>query len=187
MVNTFIMSGKTSDFTTKYSPSIILDPGKKYEAALLSIDLYNSIPNITDKNNKFEYSTSAGVTWKVIIIDPGSYELSAINDEIQRQMIANGDYDKINNLPYISTSANISTLKSVIQISNEGYSVLFGSDSIGSVLGFDVDTRYVGAGGVRFESPNIVDIIKINSILVNVDIIMGSYVNGLNTSTIYAF
>jgi hypothetical protein len=182
------MSGKTSDFTTKYSPSIILDPRKKYEAALLSIDLYNSIPNITDKNNIFEYSTNTGVTWKTITLDPGSYELSAINDEIQRQMIANGDYDKINNLPYISITANISTLKSVIQISNPEYSVHFGNYSLASVLGFEGGEHYVGyPGGIRFESPNIVDIIKINSILVNVDIIMGSYVNGLNTSTIYAF
>ena len=28
MVNTFIMSGITSDFKTKYSPSIVLDPTK---------------------------------------------------------------------------------------------------------------------------------------------------------------
>ena len=57
MVNSFIMSGNTSDFTTKYSPSIILDPTKKYEAALLSIDLYNSIPNITGENNVFKNFT----------------------------------------------------------------------------------------------------------------------------------
>ena len=36
-------------------------------------------------------------------------------------------------------------------------------------------------------SPNIVDIIHVNSILVNIDIIMGTYVNGSASPTIYSF
>ena len=34
MVQTYIMSGMKSDFTTKYSPPISLEEGKQYEAAL---------------------------------------------------------------------------------------------------------------------------------------------------------
>ena len=56
MVQTYIMSGMKSDFTTKYSPPISLDENKQYEAALLSIDLFNSIPNITNLNNVLRYS-----------------------------------------------------------------------------------------------------------------------------------
>ena len=41
MVQTYIMSGMKSNFTTKYSPPILLDDNKQYEAALLSIDLFN--------------------------------------------------------------------------------------------------------------------------------------------------
>jgi hypothetical protein len=52
------MSGNTCDFITSYPQPIILDQGKKYEAAFLSLETYNSIPNITDKNNKFVYSTN---------------------------------------------------------------------------------------------------------------------------------
>ena len=37
------------------------------------------------------------------------------------------------------------------------------------------------------QSPKIVDIMKINSILVNVDIISGSYVNGVQKPVIYSF
>ena len=59
MVQTYIMSGMKSDFTTKYSPPISLDESKQYEAALLSIDLFNSIPNITNLNNVLRYSTAA--------------------------------------------------------------------------------------------------------------------------------
>ena len=44
---THILSSNTSDFTTAMSQPIHFDVDKKYEAALLFIDLYNSIPNIT--------------------------------------------------------------------------------------------------------------------------------------------
>ena len=49
----YIMSGIISDFTTKYSPAISLDDSKQYEAALLSIEFFNSIPNITNFNAIF--------------------------------------------------------------------------------------------------------------------------------------
>ena len=49
-----------SDFTTKYSPPISLDDSKQHEAALLSIDLFNSIPNITNLNNVLRYSKDDG-------------------------------------------------------------------------------------------------------------------------------
>ena len=63
MVQTYIMSGLKSDFTTKYSPPISLDESKQYEAALLSIDLFNSIPNITNLNNVLRYSKDDGNSW----------------------------------------------------------------------------------------------------------------------------
>ena len=134
---TQILSGNTSDFTTDMSQPIHFDADKKYEAALLSIDLYNSIPNITEENNKFRYSTDNGNTWKLITLSNGSYELAAINDEIQRQMVINGDYDNINNEFYISIVTNISELKSAIDITNRSYRVDFTvENSIGPTLGF---------------------------------------------------
>ena len=44
----------------------------------------------------------------------GSYELQAINHEIQKKMILNGDFDTTNNEAYITISANISELKSIV-------------------------------------------------------------------------
>ena len=71
---TFILSGNTADFTTYISSPIYLDQNKQYEAALLSIDTYNSIPNITDKNNKFKYSNDRGIHWKTLTLNKGSYD-----------------------------------------------------------------------------------------------------------------
>ena len=100
MNQTYIMSGMKSDFTTKYSLPISLDDSKQYEAALLSIDLFNSIPNITSLNNGLRYSKDGGNTWVDIMLDTGSYELSAISNEIQRLMANNGDYDQTSDNPY---------------------------------------------------------------------------------------
>ena len=185
MVQTYIMSGMKSDFTTKYSPPISLDEDKQYEAALLSIDLYNSIPNITNLNNVLKYSKDNGVTWVTIELDTGSYELFAISNEIQRLMAINGDYDQNAENPYyISITDNLSELKSVVHISNDAYKIDFNvPNSIGSVLGFTNETIGMGYN----ESPNIVNIMKVNSILVNLDIISGSYVNGSASPTIYSF
>ena len=193
MMQTYIMSGATSRFTTKYSPSISLDPKKKYEAALLSIDLYNSIPNITELNNAFRYTADNGQTWKTILLATGAYELSAINSEIQRKMALNGDYDKVHSQYYVNITANLTTLKSIITISNNKYKVDFSvANSIGSVLGFTneiiVGSGSNSSGSVSYtESPNIVNIMQVNSILVNIDIIIGSYVNGFYLPTIYSF
>src|SRR5260221_8937352 len=91
---TLILTGNTTDFTTYLSPQIRHDPSKKYEAALLSINLYNTIPNVTEENNKFKYSSDDGNTRKLI------------NDEIQRQMLTNGDFDVTNDEFYITITVS---------------------------------------------------------------------------------
>ena len=185
MANTYILSGTESKFVT-YNHGAQLDPNKRYEAALLSLDMYNSIPNIIDgKNNAFDYSVDNGSTWKVITIDTGAYELSAINNEIQRKMIAEGDFDSNNSLCYITITANESRGTSIINITNTNYRVAFNEEhSIGSVLGFNA-TDLLSHG--YNESSNKVDIMHINSILVNINIIMGSYVKGVSSSVIHSF
>ena len=78
MVQTYIMSGMKSNFTTKYSPPIFSDESKQYKAALLSIDLFNSIPNNIHLNNVLRYSKDDGNPWVKFELDTGSYELSAM-------------------------------------------------------------------------------------------------------------
>ena len=186
---TIIHTAETSDFTINLLTPIHLNPNKKYEAALLSINLYNSIPNITEENNKFKYSIDEGKTWKIITLNKGSYEIQAINDEIQRAMIINNDFDAANNEFYISITANIPELKSVVNITNKTYLVDFNTEnSIGPTLGFPYDPLWHGKIGHGYnKSPNIVQITKINLVLVNVDLITGSYVNGSQSPAIYSF
>ena len=56
-------------------------------------------------------------------------------------------------------------------------------NSINILLGFDSKLYTSGFN----ESENMVNILTINSLLVNIDIISGSYVNGSEEPTIYSF
>ena len=69
-------------------------------------------------------------------------------------------------------------------ILKNNYEVDFRKDkSINSLLGFHSKLYTSGFN----ESENMVNILTINSILVNIDIISGSYVNGSTQPTIYSF
>ena len=137
------------------------------------------------KINAFKYSVDSGSTWKIITIDTGGYELSAINNEIQRKMIAEGDCDGNNSLCYITITANESRGTSIINITNINYRVAFNEEhSIGSVFGFH--TSDLLSHGYN-ESSSKVDITPINSILVSINIISVSYVKGASSSVIHSF
>src|ERR671910_3776088 len=111
---TVALSGNTCDFNTSFMHPIILDPNKQYEAAFLSLETYNSIPNITDENNKFVYSADNGASWKTIILEKDAYEIVEINNEIHRQMIVSNDYDRENKSFYINISH--SRLSAIVEI-----------------------------------------------------------------------
>lgn len=68
-----------------FNVPIELDPKKKYKCGLKYFSVYNTIKNITDKNNKIKYSKDQGATWITKTIPPGSYEIreitKAIDDE----------------------------------------------------------------------------------------------------------
>ena len=92
-------------------------------------------------------------------------------------------YDKANDKDNIEVSANTNTLLSEIFPKNN-YEVDFRKDkSINSLLGFHSNLYTSGF----YESENMVNILTINSILVNIDIISGGYVIVSIQLTIYSF
>ena len=94
-----------------------------------------------------------------------------------------GHHDPINEDYYNNISANSNTLKSVL-ILGKDYQVDFNhQNSLAKALGF-TGTKYTEG---FHKSENVVDILSINSILFNIDIISGSYVNGTMKNTIDSF
>ena len=179
-----VVSDNKTRFKTWFKPSIqFLDKKKDYEIALINLETYYSFPTIDRSNNYFSYSPSPNAPWFDLIIPEGSYHVEDINEFIQREMRKNGHYDKANDKDNIEISANTNTLKSEMFLKNN-YEVDFRKDqSINSLLGFHSNLYTSGF----HESENMVNILTINSKLVNIDIISGSYVNGSTQPTIYSF
>ena len=178
-----ILNSDKTNFITSFSPVLELNQNHNYEIALVNLETYYSFPNITDQNNKFRYSLDVGV-WNDIIIPTGSYELSQLNDEIFRIMKSRDHYDKHDNKSFISLGANFATLKCIIEISNPQLVINFDTDnSLRNVLGFNKQILRKSYN----ESDNPVNILSINSILVECSIIEGSYVNGIHEPILYSF
>ena len=177
-----IVSDDTTRFTKKFNPPIQLKKNRPYEIALVNLETYYSIPNITNKNNSFRYSPNGGADWHTVDIPTGSYDSEDINDVIQRGMKSNGHWDEANEEFYVSILANPNTMKAILNIENN-YQVNFKSgNSLRKLLGFNSKTYSASQ-----ESERVVDILNVSSILVNLDIISGSYVNGIARPTIYSF
>ena len=178
-----ILSIDKSNFNTRFNPKFELDKDKVYEIALVNLETYYSFPNIDETNNVFVYSHDNGNSWVKIKIPEGSYEIDDLNNTIQYEMEKRGHFDEINEDYYINIAPNTNTLKSVL-ILEKGYQVDFNhQNSLAKILGF-TGAKYTEG---FHESENVVDILRINSILVNIDIISGSYVNGTTKNTIYSF
>ena len=183
---TFSVGGTTSDFRINLSQTITLNPILDYEIALIRFEAYNSIYNITEKNNNLRYNN--GTSWKTITLAPGAYEIDGLNSEIQRQMKSNNDV-KINNghvTYYFKLYPNMSTLKSVIELSNN-FKVDFNdkssSNNFRKLLGFD-EGVYSNAYN---ESQNIIHIQPFNNLFINTDLCTNSYVNGININVLRDF
>ena len=178
-----IVSDNKSSFNTRFNPKLELDRDKVYEIAPVNLETYYSFPNIDETNNVFVYSPDNGNSWVKIKIPEGSYEIDDINNTIQHEMEKRGHHNPINVDYYINISANSNTLKSVL-ILGEDYQVDFNhQNSLAKVLGF-TNAKYTKG---FHESENVVNILSINSILVNTDIILGSFVNGTTKNNIYSF
>ena len=86
----------------------------------------------------------------------------------------NNQYDQTSDKVYIEIPANTNTLKSEMIINNNCEVDFRRYNSINSLIGFDSKLYTSGFN----ESENMVNILTINSILVNIYIISGCYVNG---------
>jgi len=111
-------------------------------------------------------------------LSEGSYDLIDIAETIKITMKRNGHNDES-----IKITANTNTLKSVLEIQGDFEVDFRVRNSISSVLGF---RNQVYEEGIH-ESQNVVNILSINSFLMKVDVIGGSYVNGRTQNTIYSF
>lgn len=178
-----VINGTKTKINTRFTPAIELNKDKKYEIALVNLETYYSFPNITSENNQFRYSPDGGISWRDITIPTGSISLENINKYIQKQMKANGHYNSLDDTYFLSIEAYINNVDSLLTLLNS-YRVDFTSaNSIGKLFGFNEEI-YTEVENI---SEQIVDILSINSVLVTLNIIKNSYLNGPQHPVIYSF
>ena len=144
-----------------------------YVMGVISFNTYNSIFNITEKNNLLYFYDNNIKTNYVISLPYGAYELSQINQEVFKQISNTHNISDISLSP-IKISANESTLHSIIEIDLK-FSIDFTKENtLRNILGFDSKKLYSGSN----YSDKKVNIIDIDRIHLCSDSIIGSIRNG---------
>ena len=170
-----IFSTTLSDYTTPIYPPLELGTDENWVIGLLSLETYYSFSNINNTNNIFKYSIDNGITWKTITLPPGAYEIEQINSEIKRLMLPDVG---------IEILVNTVTLGSIVDITAPTYRVDFTvANSISSVLGFNPQILTEGYN----VSDTVVNILDVNTILVNCNIVNNSYLKGSHAPILYSF
>lgn len=166
---TFTFTGTESTLSADFFPALELDSDSTWEIGLLNFESFNSIPNVEVGNNVFHFNDGLR-----IVIPTGSYEVLDIADYLQMMLW------KVDKKLHIELTPNINTLHAELKCN---FPVdLTPDDSVGRLLGFrpvklEADQEL---GTMR-----VTDIFKVNSILLNCNIVTGSYINGQPAHTIY--
>ena len=160
-------------------PVTFPSPNCSYEMALTRLETYYSFPNIDGTNCNVKVSFDNGQTWKNLTIETGCYEIKAINKTLQRLVGEAGGKSK-----GITLSPDINTLKCILNITEKDYQIDFNvNHSLCSVLGFKPEIYKLG----RHNSSQIVNIMHVNSILVQCDIVAASTLDAGEAPLLYSF
>lgn len=161
-------------------PALRLQRDKMWEAALLDLTTYNSIPNVVEGiNNKLHYykkKDNKGIYSGIeeYTFPTGSYEIDDINNLIQKNL------GKDN----ITISGNNNTMKT--EITSKFHLDFTKDHSIGELLGFSKSTKILEANKIH-TGDKTVTILKVNTIDITCNIIQGSYRNGENRHILHTF
>lgn len=170
---TFTLNGTSSVLTYDFSPPIYLEDDFDYEIGLTNFDSYNTIPNIDRSNNSFEWISKVR---QIIKIPEGSYELNNLASYIENYIRSIDDQAVIR----ISTEA--ATSKVIIR--SNGVIDFNVKNSLGPVLGFN--KRKLQSQDIH-KSDHPVKILKVNTILIDCNIALGSFLNGQPVHVIHQF
>lgn len=170
---TFTLTGQSSLLTYNFNPPIYLDDDMEYEIGLANFDTFNSIPNIDKHNNILVWGENDENKVK---IPDGSYELKDIITIILENI-----FEK-DNEAVITITPNEHTAKVNIRTNRRiNFSV---ENSIGAILGFD---RRILKANDNYISDHEVKILTINTICIDCNLVMGSYLNGQPVHIIHQF
>jgi len=170
MTITLTLSGNSSILTTEYFPPIELQDQCEYVCGLVDFQTYNSIPNVDITNNLFHIGN------EIIEIPIGSYEIDDIANYIRSELL------RSKSLFNVKIWANNNTLQSLV---SSNAPVYFDKDrTIGSLLGF---SKRILNENILHISDVTVNIIKVNTVHIECNIVVGAYINNKHCHSLHQF
>lgn len=168
----FCLSGKGPVLSSEVFPPYDVSEGQ-WEIGLVDLSTYNSIPNIEKNvNDKFIYKFNNNE--KHIVFEEGSYEI----EDIEAYILS-----KVESGVELKLKANSNTLK--VQLITNVEIDFTKEQTIGPLLGFS--QKILNPGTHLSDSPDGVNIIKVNVIRVECNIARGSFQNGHETHLVHEF
>lgn len=175
---TFVISGEGSQVSSVYNPPI--EVYGSYEMCMISLHTYNSMPNVTNDNNRLVYNVKAEgeiPEWKNIYVPEGTYDIDDLLKVFDEAILeAEGEKHGL----YIVANNNTMRIRMKATMDVD-FSV---ERSIGSLLGFPSKIIYRDTIVV---SERVVDINKISAIDIMCNVVDGSYVNEVPSHILYHF
>lgn len=160
---------KSEDFTVEYSV-----PFQCKEIALQSFSMYISWNNITEKNNKFSFSSDNGVNWTELTIPIGNYTIRGLN----RYMLKYFKKD-----PPILFGIVEERQRIAIKL-EENYEIDLTKSELHKILGFEKKIYK----DLEQEGKYIADIADGNdNIYIHCNVVYGAYINDYQSDVIHSF
>ena len=181
MSQTFTLKGRSNCLEAYFVPPVELHENYDYSLALISLNTWNTIPNIEPGKNKIYYRDLHDQKERIIKIPTGSYELADIETFIHKE-ICKADASEEEKNQILSLKPNNNTLQCEIKSIHE---INFQpSDSIAKLLGFS--NKILEANKLH-TSDLPVEIIQVVTIRVECNIISGSYYSNNPSHTLFEF
>lgn len=164
----FHLTSRQSEIVCSIFPPLKVSPDAVI--GLTQFQTYNSIPNIDRTNNVFRYQDD-NKKWNDIEIEEGTYELLDIENYLKSKLGENA----------IDIKPNVNTLKCTFWCK---YNVDFKERSLADILGLSKE-MYVAY--TVLTSTSTLKISKINTIKIDVNIVNGSYQDGVPSNCLYKY
>jgi len=176
------VSGKSSLIHTNFNPPLVFPSGCHYEIACCGVETYYSFPNIDDDDNKVQVSFDEGKSWMQLEVPKGCYNITSINI-VLRRLIKDKKSDKKD---YFCLKPDHASLQCIITLKKIWLDFRGDKGSLRTVHGFDQKIYKDDEGG-RHVSEHIVNILRVNTVLVHCDVVKLSRRNGIPSPIIYNF
>ena len=133
---TFTYNSRSTNGIFDFGNKLGLNKDYVYTLKLNSFSGWETLTNIDETKNKFQYSHDNGTNWNDITIPKGIWGFKQINKKMQEQMKNNNHYDSTNDKYYVNFEINTSENRIILNLQNN-YQINFNvSNSMYNVFGF---------------------------------------------------